>query len=249
MIRKDTSELQFLTDQVYCSCHFAIVTLSKQFVYWKRMKIPRVVVSIGGSALLRRGQPMTVESQQECARKCAQSLAKLATEFHVVALTHGNGPQMGQLALERQAPLDVLVAETQGQIGHRLMSALEGVGFRATTVVTQVLISRDDPALEDPAKLLGPAYNEVQGKIVGHENHGWSIRADGKHYRRAVPSPAPLAIYQLDAIKHLSLQKWPHVVIACGGGGIPVAWEDGVGLVGVEATIDKVETVRYISSP
>lgn len=188
--------------------------------------------------MLRRGQALTIENQQISARQAAPLLAKLAETFEVV-LTHGNGPQVGQLALERSATFDMLGAESQGQIGHILASALEGAGIRTAAVLSQVLVSEEDPAFNDPTKFVGGIMTEAEAKSKA-QTLGWEVKADGRGgaYRRVVPSPKPLEIRQLDAVKALLDAKFP-MVIACGGGGIPVKKSADGALVGIEAVIDK----------
>ena len=135
-------------------------------------KKSRIVVALGGNALLRRGQKLNIENQQVSAQKAAPLLREIAEE-HEVVLTHGNGPQVGQLALERSASFDVLGAESQGQIGIILASALSGVGVRSAAVLTQVLVdSENDPAFQDPTKFVGPIYTH-------QEAQGWPSRWAG----------------------------------------------------------------------
>jgi len=201
-------------------------------------KKSRIVVALGGNALLRRGQKLNIENQQVSAQKAAPLLREIAEE-HEVVLTHGNGPQVGQLALERSASFDVLGAESQGQIGIILASALSGVGVRSAAVLTQVLVdSENDPAFQDPSKFVGPIYTHQEAHGLA-KSLGWTVKPDGEHYRRVVPSPKPLEIVQLSAVKSLLDAGGGTMVIACGGGGVPVRELPGGFLEGVEAVIDK----------
>jgi len=197
----------------------------------------RLVVALGGNALLRRGQELTLENQRISAAKCAPQIAKLAQSDFQVVLTHGNGPQVGQLALERTAPFDLLGAESQGQIGYVLSLALQASGLQTATVMTQVLVDEGDPAFEDPTKFIGPVYSHQEAQSLAKEL-GWTVKADGDECRRVVPSPRPLEIVQLSAIEALLDADYP-MVIACGGGGIPVRKGERGVLEGVEAVIDK----------
>jgi carbamate kinase len=209
-----------------------------------------MVLAIGGNSLIRPGEKGTVAEQLANARRVAAQVVRLAGAGRRIILTHGNGPQVGaELLLSDRAvgvvpghPLDVCDASTQGEMGYLLQLALHSelkrAGLRApvVTVVTQCVVSLDDPAMKNPTKPVGRFYThaEAQQRI---RQHGWTILMDaGRGYRRMVPSPQPLEIIELEAIRHLV--EFGALVIACGGGGIPVAWADG-NLVGVEAVIDK----------
>lgn len=204
-----------------------------------------VVVALGGNALLRRGEPLEAQLQrQNVLRAVARSVAPLARQ-HDVVVTHGNGPQIGLLALQAEAyrgvrpyPLDVLGAESEGMIGYLIEQALAGElpGHEIATLLTQVEVDPNDPAFAAPTKPIGPAYGEAEAKRVAAAN-GWRFMRDGEAWRRAVPSPMPQRIRELNAIR-LLLQGGATVICA-GGGGIPVvAAADGT-LRGVEAVIDK----------
>jgi carbamate kinase len=206
----------------------------------------RIVVALGGNALLKRGEEMTAANQRANARIAAEALAPLCAENEVV-ITHGNGPQVGLLALQEiaypgeDAPLDVLGAETEGMIGYMIEQELGNVlPFEQpiATLLTMVEVDPDDPAFRDPTKFIGKVYDEAEAKAEAAAK-GWTVKPDGKHWRRVVPSPLPKRIFQLRPIKWL-LEKGT-VVIAAGGGGIPTMYEKGKErhLVGVECVIDK----------
>ena len=208
----------------------------------------RVVVALGGNALLQRGEPMTTDVQRRNVRRAAPALATIAAD-HELVLSHGNGPQVGLLALQAAAytdaepsTLDVLGAQTQGMIAYLLEQELRN-SFPATerfaTIMTMVEVDRADPAFENPTKFVGPVYTEEQSRKLAEEK-GWPFRKDGESWRRVVPSPRPQHIFELDAIR--ALIDLDVVVICTGGGGIPtlVTNTDGKAtLTGVEAVIDK----------
>lgn len=205
----------------------------------------RVVVALGGNALLRRGQPMTVENQRENVRLACDHLAPIG-EQHELIISHGNGPQIGLLALEEAAyeevpesPLDVLGAETQGMIGYLVEQEL---GNRLpfdkplASLLTMIEVDPDDPAFADPSKPIGPLYTKSEADKLAAER-GWTFKSDGDSMRRVVPSPIPKRIFERRPIRWL-LERGC-VVICAGGGGIPTAYRPGRQLVGVEAVIDK----------
>lgn len=200
----------------------------------------RLVVAVGGNALQRRGERLTIENQLKAAADMAPTIAKLV-QTHEVVLTHGNGPQVGELALERSAAtFDVLGAESMGQIGYVLAQALASVGCPCVPILTQVVVDPQSEAFQNPTKFVGPVYGAKEAHALA-ESLNWVVRADGEYFRRVVPSPPPLEILQLDAIKTL-LVECPEVLpIACGGGGIPVSRIPAHPrtLQGVEAVIDK----------
>jgi len=200
-----------------------------------------IVAAIGGNALLRRGEPLTHAAQQRNLETACDALAPLAHE-HRLVLTHGNGPQVGLLALEDEKgggfPLDVLDAETEGMIGYLLDRELRSrlPGQEVATLLTQVRVSPGDPAFGAPSKPVGPVYTASEAERA-HRKHGWTLAPDGTGYRRVVPSPQPLEILGLAGVELLVERGF--VVICGGGGGIPVMPDsDGV-LRGVEAVIDK----------
>ena len=208
---------------------------------------PLVVVALGGNALLKRGEPLDAGSQQKAARAAAQVIASIAPRCRLI-VTHGNGPQVGLLALWTEAysrsdgadpyPLDVLGAESSGQIGYvielELDNAIEG---RATVaIITRTLVSADDPAFGNPTKFIGPIYEEADAKRLAADR-GWVVKPDGAHWRRVVPSPEPRAIVQLDAVR--DLVEAGFTVVCAGGGGVPVVRDADGREQGVEAVIDK----------
>jgi carbamate kinase len=205
----------------------------------------RVVAALGGNALLRRGEPMTAEAQRRNARVAATALAPLA-EAHNLVITHGNGPQVGLLALQGAAyrpeeayPLDVLGAETEGMIGYMIEQELGNLLPSETplaTIMTMVEVDPEDPAFDNPTKFIGPGYERTQAARLAQEK-GWTIGQDGDKWRRVVPSPQPRRIFELRPIKWL--QDKGCVVICAGGGGVPTLYGDGGRLQGVEAVIDK----------
>jgi carbamate kinase len=204
---------------------------------------PLVVVALGGNALLRRGEPATAGNQLRAARAAAQALGPVSERARIV-VTHGNGPQVGLLALKEDAyggddpyPLDVLDAETEGQIGYVVELELDNaIDHQDTvTVITRVLVDADDPAFGEPTKFIGPVYDEGQALALAAER-GWVVKPDGDRWRRVVASPDPKRIIQLGAIRRLV--DGGFLVVCVGGGGVPVV-ADGNGHAGVEAVIDK----------
>ena len=205
----------------------------------------RLVIALGGNALLRRGQPLTADNQLENIRRAAAQLARVASS-HELVLTHGNGPQVGLLALQSAAytavetyPLDVLGAQTDGMIGYLLEQELANLlpSRTVTTLLTRVEVDPNDPAFAKPTKPIGPVYTQDEAKRVAAEKH-WVMAPDGDSFRRVVASPQPLRVLGLDPIRWL-LERGA-LVIAAGGGGIPVIrGADGHSLQGVEAVIDK----------
>ena len=210
----------------------------------------RLVVALGGNALLRRGEPLEAEIQRANVQQAARAIADLAVE-HELVLTHGNGPQVGLLALEADAydavapyPLDVLGAESQGMIGYLIVQALRGeADASVVAVLTEVVVEADDPAFARPTKPIGPVYPKGEARRVAAE-HGWDVARDGEQYRRVVPSPQPHEIVELDSIA--TLLRGGSIVVCAGGGGIPVVREGGR-LRGVEAVIDKDLTAALLA--
>ena len=211
----------------------------------------RVVVALGGNALLRRGEPAEAEIQRSNILAAAAALATAAAD-HELVITHGNGPQVGLLALEGEAyrdvapyPLDVLVAETQGMIGYLLAHALQNElpDREVVAVTTRVLVSALDPRFASPSKPIGPVYEEREARRLADER-GWTIARDGDRFRRVVASPKPLGIVELAPIKALVARGT--IVICAGGGGVPVV-RTRDGLEGVEAVIDKDLTAAVLA--
>jgi carbamate kinase len=205
----------------------------------------RVVVALGGNALLRRGEPVTAEGQRANIRRAAVALAELMRQDHQLVITHGNGPQVGLLALQGAAtgaaafPLDVLGAETEGMIGYVLQQELDNAyapQARFATLLTQVEVDPTDPAFALPTKPVGPVYTQAEAERLSADR-GWTIAPDGSGWRRVVASPKPQRILELEVIRLLVDQGV--VVICAGGGGIPVAERADGSFVGIEAVIDK----------
>ncbi len=214
----------------------------------------RIVVALGGNALLKRGEPMTFEAQRTNVRIAAVALADLAND-HQIIIAHGNGPQVGLMALQAASyapdvlwPLDVLGAETEGMIGYlieqEMMNALPP-GSECATLLTRVEVDREDPAFDQPTKPIGPVYTSEEGKLIGAE-HLWSMVSDTKGgLRRVVPSPLPQRILGLAAIR--LLVDAGVCVICAGGGGIPVVRNEAGATEGVEAVIDKDRTAALLA--
>jgi len=205
----------------------------------------RIVVALGGNALLQRGEPPTAENQRKNVRIAAEALAPIA-EAHELIITHGSGPQVGLLALQSAAastgqpdPLDILDAEAEGQIGYLIEQELRNVLGRMrelVTVLTQIEVEPNDPAFHAPTKPIGPFYDKLTAQKLGQERD-WQFKAVGAQYRRVVPSPLPRRILEMNVINLLVEQGV--VTICAGGGGIPVAVMDDGRFAGVDAVIDK----------
>jgi carbamate kinase len=210
----------------------------------------RVVAALGGNALLKRGEPLTAENQRANAHVACKALAPVALE-HDLVISHGNGPQVGLLALQGSAytavdpyPLDLLGAQTEGMIGYLIQQELGNeLPFekRLASLLTLIEVDPDDPAFKDPTKPIGPVYAEEEAAKLGSEK-GWVFKPDGDYFRRVVPSPLPQRIFGIEPVEWLLDHEC--VVICAGGGGIPVMYTDqpapaGRMLVGVEAVIDK----------
>jgi carbamate kinase len=208
---------------------------------------PTVVIALGGNALLRRSEPMTAEVQRRNVKVAAGAIAPLTAD-HRIVVAHGNGPQVGLLALQAESytavepyPLDVLGAETQGMIGYMLEQELRNVLPRDSTLatlLTMIEVDPDDPAFSNPTKFVGPVCSREEAERRTAEMQ-WEFRQDGTSWRRVVPSPEPKRIIEIEAIRRLL--EGESVVICAGGGGIPTMRADGPGgrLDGVEAVIDK----------
>ena len=205
----------------------------------------RVVVALGGNALLRRGQELNAENQRHNIRVAVNQLAQVHQD-HQLVIAHGNGPQVGLLALMDAAytsvepyPLDVLGAETVGMIGYLIEQELGNIipfEDHIVTILTQIVVDPGDPAFDQPTKPVGPVYSrEAAGQL--EREKGWAMAPEGAHFRRVVPSPLPRQIIEIEAIRMLVEQGV--IVICAGGGGIPCAYDDGGKLYGVEAVIDK----------
>ena len=205
-----------------------------------------VVAALGGNALLKRGEPLTAEAQRENVRVATRSLAAVVRAGHRLVVTHGNGPQVGLLALQGAAykpneayPLDVLGAETEGMIGYMIEQELENALDHAqpvATLLTQVVVDGRDPAFQEPSKFVGPVYERAQAEERA-KAAGWTIAADGDKWRRVVASPKPVEIPDFRIIK--LLLDHGVIVVCTGGGGIPVVRREDGSLIGIEAVIDK----------
>jgi carbamate kinase len=219
----------------------------------------RVVVALGGNALLRRGQDDTYENAYRSARGAAEKIADIATAGWEVVLTHGNGPQVGRILLQQEAargwvhpmPLDVCGAESQGQIGYLLQVTIGDVFYErgmerpVATVLTLTRVRLDDPAFKDPTKPIGPFYEEDEANKLAQER-GYAMKPDAHGgWRRVVPSPSPYSIVEAPVIRQLVADGV--IVIASGGGGVPVV-EDGPRLVGVEGVVDKDLAASILAS-
>ena len=216
----------------------------------------RILIALGGNALLKRGEPMTADAQRANVRVAARALAPVA-ERHQLVISHGNGPQVGLLALQAAAykeveayPLDVLGAQTEGMIGYMIEQELGNLlppDVPFATLLTMIEVDMRDPAFADPTKFVGPIYADADAEALAAEK-GWTFKRDGEHLRRVVPSPAPKRIFEIRPIKWL-LERGV-LVICAGGGGIPTAWVPGQErtLGGVEAVIDKDQASALLAS-
>jgi carbamate kinase len=204
----------------------------------------RIIAALGGNALLERGEPPEDGIQEAHVATAVRALAPLADGNELV-VTHGNGPQVGMLALEsaqdqaiaRPYPFDVLGAQSQGMIGYWLIQALQNAmpGRQVTCLISRTLVAADDPAFANPTKFVGPVYGEQEARQLAG-SRGWQIRRDGTGFRRVVPSPEPAELLDLPVIH--TLLDHQVVVVCCGGGGVPVVREGGL-VRGAEAVIDK----------
>ncbi|WP_019633765.1 carbamate kinase [Actinomadura atramentaria] len=213
----------------------------------------RIVAALGGNALMRRGDRPDADLQRTNVMSAVRSLAPLA-ERHELIITHGNGPQVGVLALEsvldpnltRPYPLDTIGAETQGMIGYWILQALQNAlpGRQVIAMINQTLVSAVDPAFDDPAKFVGQVYSQEEANKLARE-YGWTVKPDGDHWRRVVPSPKPVRVVETRLIRELV--RGGTVVVCAGGGGVPVFRNDVGQLEGVEAVIDKDLTAAVLA--
>lgn len=213
----------------------------------------RVVVALGGNALMRRGDRPDAELQRANVMAAVKSLAPVA-ERHELLITHGNGPQVGVLSLEsindpnlsRPYPLDTIGAETQGMIGYWMLQALQNAlpGRQVVAMINQTLVSAVDPAFADPSKFVGQVYTRDEAEKLAEE-YGWTVKPDGEHWRRVVPSPLPRRVIETRLIRQLV--RGGTVVVCAGGGGIPVFRNDVGRLEGTEAVIDKDMTAALLA--
>jgi carbamate kinase len=210
----------------------------------------RVLIALGGNALLRRGEAPDWATQVRNVARAAEAIAAIAMH-HGVIVTHGNGPQVGLLALrsamspDRPDPLDLLNAETEGMIGYLIEQALraELPDHELATLLTQVEVDADDPAFGSPTKPIGPVYGEAEGRARARE-HGWKMASEPGGLRRVVPSPVPRRILELPTIRRLA--DAGVLLICAGGGGIPVTRTAGH-YRGVEAVVDKDHTAALLA--
>jgi carbamate kinase len=213
----------------------------------------RALVALGGNALLRRSEPADAQTQQRNVEIAAAALAEIARE-HEVVLTHGNGPQVGLLALQSESyeavppyPLDVLGAESEGMIGYMLEVALRNAlpGREVVTVLTQVVVDAEDQAFRHPSKPVGPVYPSGEAERLAGER-GWALGPDGTGMRRLVPSPEPRELVELRSLELLVASG--ALLICAGGGGIPVAADEAGALSGIEAVVDKDLTAALLAT-
>ena len=213
----------------------------------------RIVIALGGNALLQRGEKPDAAIQRRHVRRAAQSLAPLAAD-HQLIVCHGNGPQIGLLAQESQTdqalslpyPLDVLGAQTQGMIGYWLVQELANAGVTKPLValVTQTVVDPEDPAFAGPTKFIGVGYSQEQAEDAA-ARYGWTMAVDGDRWRQVVPSPQPLRVVEEETIRALVDRD---VVVVCGGGGGAPVTEDRIGrLTGVQAVVDKDLTAAQLA--
>jgi carbamate kinase len=213
----------------------------------------RIVIALGGNAIIPAGQEGTYEQQAAITSTTMKQVASLARDGHQIVMTHGNGPVVGNIVLRNDAgmavhgippmPMFVCGADSQGGLGFMLQQTLQNalseidLDIPVASVVTQVLVDRDDPAFAKPTKPIGPFYNEEEAQLLRDEN-GWTVVKDaGRGWRRVVPSPEPSEVVELEAIR--TLVKAGVLTIATGGGGVPVVRNDAGLLEGVDAVIDK----------
>jgi carbamate kinase len=204
----------------------------------------KVVIALGGNALLKRGEPLEADVQRSNLSRAAEAIASIARN-HTVVVTHGNGPQVGLLALQSEAyravrpyPLDILGAQSEGMIGYLIELELESrlPKRQIVTLLTQIEVNPGDPAFRNPTKPIGPAFSEQDARRLEKER-GWTVAPEGPKWRRVVPSPEPLRIKELAAIR--LLMSAGAIVVCAGGGGIPVVTSPTGAVHGLEAVIDK----------
>ncbi len=212
----------------------------------------RVLVALGGNALLHRGETASAGNQRRNIEAATLALAGLA-EDHDLVITHGNGPQVGLLALQNQSyeevtpyPLDVLGAESEGMIGYMLEIGLRNAlpDRELVTVLTQVVVNPGDPAFSQPSKPVGPVYDRTEAERVAAER-GWTVGPDGDGFRRLVPSPEPVALVEICSLRRLV--EAGALLICAGGGGIPVTINEIGEFAGVEAVVDKDLTAALLA--
>ena len=211
----------------------------------------KLVIALGGNALQKAGKPATAQAQLEVVEKTSEYIADIVERGYEVIVAHGNGPQVGRIVIQNEVasastpamPFDVCGAMSQGMIGYHIQQGLSkvlrhrGINKNVVTVVTQVVVDKDDPKFKAPSKPIGPFYTEEEAKAIAAEK-GYTMKEDaGRGWRRVVASPLPVEIVELDAVK--TLNDAGFVVVTVGGGGIPVIRNDAGDLEGVAAVIDK----------
>lgn len=211
----------------------------------------KLVIALGGNALQEAGKPATAQAQLEVVEKTSEYIADIVERGYEVIVAHGNGPQVGRIVIQNEVasastpamPFDVCGAMSQGMIGYHIQQGLSkvlrhrGINKNVVTVVTQVVVDKDDPKFKSPSKPIGPFYTEEEAKAIAAEK-GYTMKEDaGRGWRRVVASPLPVEIVELDAVK--TLNDAGFVVVTVGGGGIPVVRNDAGDLEGVAAVIDK----------
>ena len=219
----------------------------------------KVLIALGGNALQRAKGSGKIEEQLEAVRETCKIACKLIEAGHTIAITHGNGPQVGSILLRNELaasvlppkPLDVCSAESQGMIGYMLQDTMYNEldkkyrKYPVITILSQTLVEKNDPAFQNPTKPIGSFYTKEEAEKLKDEK-GWQIvEQQGKGFRRVVPSPRPIKVIEGGAIKKLFDEEW--IVISCGGGGIPVI-EENDNLKGVEAVIDKDRTAAILGN-
>lgn len=211
----------------------------------------KLVIALGGNALQEAGKPATAQAQLEVVEKTSEYIADIVERGYEVIVAHGNGPQVGRIVIQNEVasastpamPFDVCGAMSQGMIGYHIQQGLSkvlrhrGINKNVVTVVTQVVVDKDDPKFKAPSKPIGPFYTEEEAKAIAAEK-GYTMKEDAGHgWRRVVASPLPVEIVELDAVK--TLNDAGFVVVTVGGGGIPVVRNEAGDLEGVAAVIDK----------
>lgn len=211
----------------------------------------KLVIALGGNALQEAGKPATAQAQLEVVEKTSEYIADIVERGYEVIVAHGNGPQVGRIVIQNEIasastpamPFDVCGAMSQGMIGYHIQQGLSkvlrhrGINKNVVTIVTQVVVDKDDPKFKAPSKPIGPFYTEEEAKAIAEEK-GYTMKEDaGRGWRRVVASPLPVEIVELDAVK--TLNDAGFVVVTVGGGGIPVVRNEAGDLEGVAAVIDK----------
>ena len=211
----------------------------------------KLVIALGGNALQEAGKPATAQAQLDVVEKTSEYIADIVERGYEVIVAHGNGPQVGRIVIQNEVasastpamPFDVCGAMSQGMIGYHIQQGLSkvlrhrGINKNVVTVVTQVVVDKDDPKFKAPSKPIGPFYTEEEAKAIAEEK-GYTMKEDaGRGWRRVVASPLPVEIVELDAVK--TLNDAGFVVVTVGGGGIPVVRNEAGDLEGVAAVIDK----------